>query len=117
MPDTFNITFKKGEDDDVIFDVTLGSKGWVVHVPVEKAHKLYDELGRALGLDRFPPNSLIIAKDLDPVELDKFREHVEMALWDPEFSIITNFPITVCDARSMRICESLEEALETEDAG
>jgi len=63
----------------------------------DKAAKLYHDLGRALGIEQFPPASVITADDLSPDQMDEFREQVDLALADPEYRLITNFPIQVIE--------------------
>ena len=69
--------------------ITFGTSTYTVSI--DKATKLYHELGRAIEIEQFPPACLITA-ELSPEELDELRKQVDLALQDPEYRVFCNVP-------------------------
>jgi hypothetical protein len=56
----------------------------------------FDKLRQAqtsIASRHMTPMRIVYAKDMDEADIDQLREHVDLALADPDFSIITNFEI------------------------
>ena len=55
------------------------------------------------------PIRIVYAEDMDAADTDALREHVDMALQDPDFSIIANFQITWEEPKGQRLLDLQSE--------
>ena len=64
-----------------------------VLVPMlQKEHYRYTQL--SLASRNMTPKNLITAEGLMPTELDELRTQVDLSYMDPEYSVVTNYPVT-----------------------
>jgi len=75
----------------------------------------YARLGKALGapgisLQRLPPSAVLMAVDLDADQLSDLREQVDLALMDPDYSVVTNIPINVATNGQLLFIDDLARA-------